>query len=205
MEALLMRWIITLPWRQRNVRECRISGKAPNLFKGRIPPFSDVDKPGWVKQHERQNPDAEFWQFRFSTDETKTGIDVHSLLPRQLIEPLEEYLSQFRPHLLRGADPGTLFVNQTGNALADDDVRCSVSKLTMRYGGRRVTPHLFRDIVAYTWLKENHEAYLTLSKMLWHSNVNTTIETYGSRFNESSGVCAMESWLEQRDAGSKTK
>lgn len=26
---------------------------------------------------------------------------------------------------------------------------------------------------------------------------NTTIRIYGSRFNESSGVCAMESWLEE--------
>ena len=80
-----------------------------------------------------------------------------------------------------------------------------VTRLTSRHGGRSVNPHLFRDIVAFAWLKEHPRDYLTLSKMLWHSNVNTTIETYGSRFNESSGVCAMESWLEQRDARSKTK
>ncbi|MGO9083681.1 MAG: hypothetical protein ACLQBK_00505 [Candidatus Sulfotelmatobacter sp.] len=201
--ALLMRWIITLPWRQLNVRKCRINGQAPNLFKGKIPAFSGIDKPEWVKQQERQNPAAEFWQFRFSTTETKTGIDVHSLLPRQLIGLLEEYLNQFRPHLLHGADPGTLFVTRAGKTMRSDYLGSTVSQLTMKFGGRRVTPHLFRDIVAYTWLKAHPEDYLTLSKMLWHSNINTTIETYGSRFNESSGVCAMESWLEDRQAKSK--
>ncbi len=175
----------------------------PNLFKGKIPPYSAVDKPEWVKQEEQQNPAAEFWQFRFGTQETKTGIAVHALLPRQLIGLLEEYLKEFRPHLIHGADPGTLFLNKAGNAISSSEVRSVVTARTMQYGGRRVTPHLFRDIVAYTWLKAHPEGYLTLSKMLWHSNINTTIKIYGSRFNESSGVSAMESWLEDREAKSK--
>lgn len=203
MEALVMKWLITLPWRQRNIRECRIGGPNPNLFYGKIPPYRGIDKPDWVKQQEQQDPAAEFWQFRFSIDETKTGIDVNALLPRQLIGPLEEYLSQFRHLLLRGTDPGTLFVNRVGNAMKADDVRFLVSTRTMQYGGRRVTPHLFRDIVAYAYLKEHPEDFLTLSKMLWHSNINTTIEIYGGRFNESSGVRAMESWLDQRESKSK--
>ena len=77
-----------------------------------------------------------------------------------------------------------------------------VSTLTLRHGGRRVTPHPFRDIVAFTWLKEHPEDYLTLSKILWHRNINTTIKNYGSRFNESSGVRSMETWLEKREAKS---
>ena len=49
-----------------------------------------------------------------------------------------------------------------------------------------------------TWLEQHPADYLTLSKMLWHSNINTTIQIYGSRFNESSGVRAMEAWLDER-------
>jgi hypothetical protein len=203
MEELLIRWLTVLPWRQRNIRECRISGTTPNLFKGKVPPFCGIDKPEWAQREEQESPEAEFWQFRFNCDETKTKIDAHAVLPRPLIGPLEEYLGEFRPHLIHGADPGTLFVNQAGKAMASDEVSCAVSTLTLRHGGRRVTPHLFRDIVAFTWLKEHPEDFLTLSKMLWHSNINTTIQIYGSRFNESSGVCAMESWLEGREAKSK--
>jgi integrase len=203
MEELLMKWLITLPWRQRNIRECRVGGASPNLFKGKIPHFSDLDKPNWVIQEELKNPTAEFWQFRFSPDETKTEIEVNSLLPRQLIGLLEEYLRDFRHHLLRADDPETLVVNRAGKQMTRNQLTHTVSELTLRHGGRRVTPHPFRDIVAYTWLKEHPKDYLTLSKMLWHSNINTTIQIYGSRFNESNGVSAMESWLDEREANSK--
>lgn len=199
MDELLMKWLITLPWRQRNIRECRIGGATPNLFKSTIAPFSDINKPGWVIEEELRNPKAEFWQFQFSDEETKTGIEVSSLLPRQLIGSLDEYLKASRPHLLVNSDPDVLFVNKAGRKMTKNQMTQTVSELTLRYKGRRVTPHAFRDIVAYTWLKEHPKDYLTLSKMLWHSNINTTIQIYGSRFNESNGVSAMEAWLDERN------
>jgi hypothetical protein len=82
MHELLIRWLITLAWRQRNIRECRLGGLHPNLFKGRIPPTSDIDRPDWVRTEEEKNPKAEFWMFRFDSDETKTGNEVEALLPR---------------------------------------------------------------------------------------------------------------------------
>lgn len=200
MQELLMSWLVTLPWRQRNIRECRIEGSFPNLFKGKIPPFSDIDKPQWVKDEESNNPLAEFWQFKFSSDETKMGNQVRALLPQQLIPILDEYLQNHRPHLLKGSDPGTLLVNGKGKSMSKSEMISIVSELTMRYSGRRVTPHPFRDIVAFTWLKAHPADFLTLSKMLWHLNVTTTIKVYGGRFNESSGVCAMEAWLNERAA-----
>jgi hypothetical protein len=203
MEELLMKWLITLPWRQRNIRQCRVGGPTPNLFKGKISPFSDIDKPNWVKEQEQNNPEAEFWQFSFSPEETKTGIDVHALLPRQLIGLLEEYLEQFRPRLLNGTNTTTLFVNRSGKPMSAAQVTRAVSDLTTRYGGRRVTPHLFRDIVSFAWLKAHPKDYLTLSKMLWHSSPTLAISTYGSLFNESTGVSAMESWLTERESNSK--
>ncbi len=205
MNELMMRWLLVLPWRQRNIRECRIGGQKPNLFRGKIPPFSEIDKPLWVRQEEERNPQALFWQFEFSPDETKTKRRVQALVPRPLIPLLEEYLRLHRPQLLTHSDPGTLFINEEGNALNSSQVADIVCALTLRNGGRRVTPHLFRDIVAFTWLKHHPKDYLTLSKILWHSNINTTINTYGSRFNESSGVCAMEEWLEDREKRSKLK
>ena len=200
---LLIKWLTVLPWRQRNLRECRIAGPRPNLFKAKIPPFSDIDLPAWVQEKLERNPNAEFWQFHFSPDETKTNKDVQALVPHQLVGLLEEYLVEFRPHLVGTTDPGTVFLNNRGNPMRANQVDRVVSGLTLRHGGRRVNPHLFRDIVAFTWLKAHPKDYLTLSKMLWHSNVNTTIQIYGSRFNESSGVCAMESWLDEREIATK--
>jgi integrase len=202
---LLIRFLLVLAWRQRNLRECRIAGPTPNLFKGRIGAFSQIDKPKWVVEAENRDPNAEFWQFRFSCEETKMGIPVHAVLPRPLIAPLEEYLNKFRPQLIGSVEPLTLFVNSDGMPMGENDVTRLVSELTLRHGGRVVTPHLFRDVVAFAWLKAHAADYLTLSKLLWHSSVNTTIFYYGGRFNESSGVCAMESWLEERAGGTKFK
>lgn len=198
-EELLFRWVLLLPWRQRNVRECRIGGTNPNLFKCKIPPFSFIDKPNWVQQEEAKNPEVEFWQFRFSKEETKTGIAVHALVPRPLIGLLEEYQFDYRPYLVDGKNCDTLFVSPNGCQMDANNINRILSDRTLRHGGRRVSPHLFRDIVAFAWLKAHPKDYLTLSKMLWHKNIKTTIEHYGSRFNESSGVCAMEAWAEERE------
>jgi integrase len=54
---------------------------------------------------------------------------------------------------------------------------------------------MFRDIYAYMWLEKFPEDYLTVSKLLWHKNINTTINIYGRRFNESAALCRMESML----------
>jgi site-specific recombinase XerD len=81
-----------------------------------------LDKPAWVAEEEQSNPNAEFWQAKFSPKETKTGIAIHILLPRQLIKPLEEYLTEYRPQLLGGRNTNTLFVNEDGMPLCPKTV-----------------------------------------------------------------------------------
>lgn len=191
-DELLMRWLVTLVWRQRNIRECRIGR---NLFKGPIPPFVTVAKPKRVEETLAMEPGAEVWQFYFREAETKNGREVRAFLPRQLINPLEEYLEHFRPVLLQGRDPGTLFLNRVGEPLTSEGFRSSVVNLTFRYTQRMVTPHICRDILAYKWLDDHPEDYLTLSKILWHRSINTTLQKYGRRFDESNGVRKLEEWL----------
>jgi len=185
MEELIFRWFLVFPWRQRNLRECLISGPAPNLFKARIPPITEIDKPNWILEEEAKNPAAEFWQISFSPQGTKTHIPVDLFLPR----------------LLNGNDPDTLFMTPRGKPMRPDQVDKVIGHWTTQFASNRTTPHMIRDSVAYKWLKEHPKDYLTLSKILWHKNVQTTIEIYGARFNESSGMCAMEQWLDQRAAG----
>ena len=72
-----------------------------------------------------------------------------------------------------------------------------VSELTRRYKQRRVTPHLFRDILAFKWLDGHPEDYLTLSKVLWHRDINTTLRIYGCKFDESHGLRRVEEWLDR--------
>jgi hypothetical protein len=192
---LLMKWPTILPWRQRNIREMRIAGERPNLFKAPFPKFSSIAKPEWVQRAEQKNPNLEVWQISFSKNETKTRIDVAAVLPQALVSLLEEYISFHRQQLVGEVDPGTLFLNERGNPLTSKDVATLISHFTLKYGGRVVTPHLYRDIFAYMWLDRRPEDYLTLSKLLWHRDINTTIRIYGQRFNESAALRRMEEVL----------
>lgn len=141
----------------------------------------------------RANPREQFWQYHFREEETKNGREVRSILPRRLVPLLEEYLEQARPLLLNGTDPGTLFLNEDGARFKENTMIALVSKLTLRHGGRR-------DIWAYWWLSSQPEDYLTVSKKLWHRNIQTTLRIYGCKFDESQADCRVEESLDARNA-----
>lgn len=202
-DELLLRWLLTFVWRSRNVRECRIDfGVAgQNLFKGELPPLVNIAVPVWVQTELNANPGQQFWQFYFRTEETKTGNEVRGIVPRRLVPLLEDYLQNHRPRLLQGHDTGTLFLNRKGTALTGTQLDLLISDLTLRYSGRRVTPHLFRDILAFKWLKDHPEDYLTVSRALWHRSIDTTLQVYGRRFDESHALRRVEEWLDSRTKG----
>jgi integrase len=193
----LLRWWLALPWRQRNIRECRI-GANPNIFKGEVPSSAGIRKPDWVERALERNPHEQFWQMRFSKQETKTGNDFTAIVPLGLVPLLELYVTQYRPVLVRGIDPGTLFVNFRGKPFTDKRLTMLLESLTFHYAGRAINPHLLRDIFAYKWLDEHPEDYLTLSKILWHRDIKTTLHIYGRNFNESNGVSSVDDWLRLR-------
>lgn len=198
-DALLMRWLTTLPWRQRNLRECKLGpfSEGGNLWREEVLP--QMAKSPEVEQALKANPHAQFWQFHFRPDQTKTGRAVRGIVPRQLVAALEEYLQRYRGVLLGGQpDPGTLFLGYWGRPLISNDVSRIVGDLTQKYAGRRVNPHLCRDIYATQYLAEHPESYLELSKILWHSDPKTTIRIYGAGYDESHGSRSAEEWLDRR-------
>ena len=83
-DELVIQWLLVLPWRQRNIRECRIGGRNPNLIRAVLPKITSVARPDWLQRAEEQSGPVETWQFRFTPDETKTGHDVHCILPQRL-------------------------------------------------------------------------------------------------------------------------
>jgi hypothetical protein len=195
-DELLILWLTTLPWRQRNIRECRLGEPATaNLFFAPLPLFTHVAKPKWVEEALRRNPGQSVWQFYFRADETKTGQQVRGILPRRLVGPLEAYLADRRPKLVGKEDPGTLFVNDDGGAIDGQIMSYHVSEIVLKHTGRRTTPHLFRDAFSYAFLAANPEDFLSLSKILWHKSVKYTLSVYGRNFDESNGVRRVDEWL----------
>jgi hypothetical protein len=194
-DELLITWWVTFLWRQSNIRLCRLN---KNLFRASIPPLVDMALPQWVQERIKSSPEEQLWQIHFAESETKTHRQVRSVVPRSLVPLIEEYVEKYRPLLLNGSDPTTLFLNRRGRALTSGQFTDLISKLTFEYVKRRVTPHLVRDIFAYWWLRRNPQDYLTLSKALWHSNIQTTIDKYGSKFDEAAALIRVENYREQR-------
>lgn len=199
-DELLIMWLTTLAWRQRNLRECRIGDpETANVFKAPLPQFVHVARPAWAEEVWSRDPQASFWQFYFRENETKTGQKVRGILPRRLIPLLEEYLANHRPRLVAGLDPGTLFLNADGHQIDYQIMTYHISEIVLRHTGRRMTPHLFRDAFAYAYLAEHPEDFLTLSKILWHANVQYTLGVYGRNFDESNGARRVDEWLGSAD------
>lgn len=59
-------------------------------------------------------------------------------------------------------------------------------------------PHLFRDILAFDWLRMSPEDHLTLSKLLLHRNIQMILKKYGPCFDQSTGVARMDDWRANR-------
>ena len=195
-DALLIEWLVILPWRQRNLREMLIGA---NIFKARLTD-DGLSRPGWLVEELRRNPDLEVLQFRFRPSETKTNHFVQGILPKQIAVRLEEHLNSFRPLLISGSDPGTIFLNELGRSFTANCMYLRVTEITFRYFRRPVNPHLFRHIYAKQFLAEHPENYLALSKILWHRNVQTTIRLYGAGYDESHGARVAEEWHDKRSA-----
>ena len=116
-DELLVRFLLTPAWRQRNIRECRIGmPETDNLFYAELPTMTHVAREEWVVRALQDGSQQQFWQFWFREDEAKIGRQVRGILPRSLVPLLEEYLRDHRPQLVRSGTP-TLFVNRDGSPL----------------------------------------------------------------------------------------
>jgi hypothetical protein len=203
-QELIIRFLLTLVWRNENLSECRIlpNGDRPaNLFKGPVVLKPGKDIPEWADELMRSDPNVPLHQFEFSEEETKAGRPVMAVLPEILVSYVEEFLTHYRPILICGDDPGTLFINQWGNAISQQQLEEAVEEATLKYVGKSVNPHLFRDIYSVEYLRDpdNHADYFTLSKILWHGSPEITIKHYSWIFNESIGTSAAGKWAEKRD------
>jgi hypothetical protein len=199
-DHLIVLWLLTLPWRQLNLREMRIGSKIQNanLFLDVVVLGEIPGVPTWVEELIATRADAKVWQFRFDASETKNGHCVRGIIPRRLVQPLEDYLRDSRPMLLGTNLCNRLFLDREGRMLSSNGMTSIVADLTSRYIARRITPHSFRHSFAEKWLIEHPGDYLTLSKILWHIDIQSTLRRYTLNFNESHGAKAVDEWLEMR-------
>jgi integrase len=197
---LLMTILTNLAWRQRNMREPTLGTRADgaNIYKEQLHPLSTCARADWVLAALAADPHAKFWQVQFDDSETKAHKEIEMILPQDVSALLDEWVEVHRPLLVQGADPGTLFLNSKGRAMTQSRMTSTVGELTLRYAGRRVSPHIARDILIVGFLKDNPEQYELAAKILWHSTPTMIRQRYGANFDESFGAVAAERWQAKR-------
>lgn len=201
-DALLLEFSAAMPClRSKQVRDASIHGGAANVFRGQLNAGAAITVPEWAAEELRRDPAAEFWQVHFSRIETG-GSAIHTLLPIDVVPLLEEYLGLHRPCLAGYNDCGKLFLNQRGGPLSADQLTALVGKLTSRFANCRISPATIRISFAFQWLAEHPDDYLTLSQLLRHRDVSTTVRMFGipsyRSFSVSDAMRKVADWAQHR-------
>jgi hypothetical protein len=150
-DETLTLFLVGYPWPPRCLRECSIEGIARNL----------------EKKSKTEGAPKE-WHFYFRPEEVPQRRLAKGPLPKKLVPQLDLYL-KYRSRLLRGKDPGTLFLNENGRPFSSGRLYVLVCKITRNFVGRRVPPVAFRDAHAYDWLLKHKGDYGTLASLRWES------------------------------------
>jgi hypothetical protein len=189
LQSLLIRLVIRVPLRQRNLREMQWAPTSlengQNLY--------------------RKNG---VWRLRFQGSELKIATvrgEVHSLgyeFPDDLVDLLEEWLNKWRPILVaqqksedkwkeRGeTGQEFVFLNLSGRPLETGQVTRAFEMATFKFTGVSVNPHTIRSIFATEYIKATHN-FIDAAYMLG-DDVKTVLENYARLLDEECGKRAGE-------------
>lgn len=181
-DAAIISILLYLAYRQRNIRECGVAEPAGvNLVSQTLSlkMLHDLNPPDWVRDAYAEDPRRKFWLFTFLEGETKADRAVTDIVPLEIIPLLEAYVTVHRCELIDPEnDHGMLFFNRRRTALSENNLRDLVCRLTKTYVGKRVTPHLWRDIFSANFrvlsaagIGRGDEE---LQDRLWHIDEQTT-------------------------------
>ncbi len=114
----------------------------------------------------------------FTAEETKERTPLSFALPDLLTPYLDRYIEQFRPLLLDGRASDRLWVAIRRGPMAAQTIYCRVCDLTGELLGRRINPHLFRDIAATAVAVDHPDNVLVSARLLNNTSLKTTDKHY---------------------------
>jgi len=181
LQSILVRLTIRLPLRQRNLREMLWNPERPeqgrNLYK-------------------REGK----WRIRFVGNELKISHvkgEVHRVehaFPDDIVDLLEEWLSQWRPILIsfrkcghRGSEcvesgQEFVFVNSVGAPLTSKQVAWAFESATYKFTSVAMNPHMIRTIWATEYIKATRN-FIDAAYMLGDT-VETVLKSYAMLLDE---------------------
>lgn len=109
--------------------------------------------------------------------ETKNAEPIEFALPPELSELIDIYLQQFHPLLTRPDTPYLFPAKASGHKAQQTLSQQLQGKLLERLGFK-MTPHQFRHLSAWLYLRRHPGNFVTVQKLLGHKNIKTTINFY---------------------------
>jgi Phage integrase family len=110
--------------------------------------------------------------------DVKNRVDLTFELDDYVTGVIDEYIQNYRPTLLRGANSDWLFPGLYGEAKDPHLFGIQVTDRIQKATGLRITLHQFRHAAAAIYLKHHPGDYETVRRLLGHRNIRTTINFY---------------------------
>lgn len=123
-------------------------------------------------------PNSPYWLV-FPQYDVKNRVDLNFKFDQPLTDLIDEYVQEFRPALLRGANTSWLFPGQQNNAPKTKiGFSLQITRRIQKAIGLRITVHQFRHAAATIYLKHRPGDYETVRRLLGHRNIMTTTQFY---------------------------
>jgi site-specific recombinase XerD len=122
-------------------------------------------------------PHSSFWLI-FPHHDVKNRVGLEFMFDETVTQLIDEYICDFRPHLLRGSNSNCLFPGMTGRPKTASMFSGQVTDRIEQATGLRITAHQFRHAAAAIYLRHHPGAYEVVKRLLGHRNIQTTINFY---------------------------
>jgi hypothetical protein len=122
-------------------------------------------------------PNSAFWLV-FPHYDVKNRIDLQFPLDDEVTELINEYIDDFRRHLLRGSNAPCLFPGVSGKPKTANMFSTQITERIESATGLRITVHQFRHAAAAIYLQHHPGSHETVRRLLGHRNIQTTINFY---------------------------
>jgi integrase len=120
---------------------------------------------------------APYWLV-FPNYDVKNRVDLNFQFDQPLTDLIDEYIQDFRPALLRGANASWLFPGENGRPKVNLTFSKLITDRIQKAVGLRITVHQFRHAAAAIYLKHHPGDYETIRRLLGHRDIQTTVRFY---------------------------
>jgi integrase len=121
--------------------------------------------------------DTAYWLV-FPHYDVKNRVDLNFQFDQPLTDLIDEYVQEFGPALLRGANSAWLFPGEGDQPKATLLLGQQITARIQKAIGLRITPHQFRHAAAAIYLKHRPGDYETVRRVLGHRDIQTTVRFY---------------------------